>query len=222
MCRKAGTVNDIVNAACVLHNHLLEREGIGYRTPDTGEENEMVGIAISMRRQLVIYDGSSAATLRNIFFIVKINSRNSKLRCSKIPSHNVKFLKCSLEEGSDTTPPVDGTPIDPPFGKLTWAPSSAQNLGSAATRSTATFGNGGVGGGLHLRLGVDRGGPTYKTAARKPRQISINELSASEGSGHAVFHSEPSPRPHWDVNQELRLSLSLDMLRRSKRDPRVL
>nr|CAD7416021.1 unnamed protein product [Timema poppensis] len=54
-CRESGAVIDIVKAACVLHNYVHKREGMDYRPPDTGEDNEMTGVAINMTRQLLTH-----------------------------------------------------------------------------------------------------------------------------------------------------------------------
>lgn len=65
-CRDPATVNNIIKAACILHNFVRKREGIEYRHGDREEINHTANRpTIIETRDLMVNDGSSATVLRN-------------------------------------------------------------------------------------------------------------------------------------------------------------
>lgn len=63
-CRDPTVVNNIIKAACILHNFVRKREGIMYMPQ--GEINETVEVPNNIEiRDLLINEGSSATNLRN-------------------------------------------------------------------------------------------------------------------------------------------------------------
>lgn len=64
-CRDPVTVNNIVKAACILHNFVRKREGSDYRSQDDLMNETVVEVPDIEMQNLVIHEGSSPNNFRN-------------------------------------------------------------------------------------------------------------------------------------------------------------